>query len=74
MSRNVGGIERTIRFLIGVALFAGAFFHVVVGTWAIVAYVLCAIAVVTALIGFCPAWAVFHINTTSGPKHASPGL
>jgi hypothetical protein len=71
MSRNVGGIERTIRFLIGVVLFAIAFFHVVVGALAVIAYILAAIAVITALIGFCPVWAVFHINT-SGTKHVSP--
>jgi Inner membrane protein YgaP-like, transmembrane domain len=70
MSHNVGGIERTIRILIGVGLFAVAFFHVVAGTLAVVAYIVGAIAVLTALIGFCPAWAIFGINTC-GTKHVA---
>jgi uncharacterized membrane protein HdeD (DUF308 family) len=65
MPKNVGGIERGMRLLIGIALLALAFLHVVTGTMAIAAYVVGAIALVTGLIRFCPLWTVFGINTCS---------
>lgn len=63
MSCNVGGIERAVRILLGVALLSIGYFHVLTGGLAILAYVLGAIALVTGLIGFCPAWTLLHINT-----------
>jgi uncharacterized membrane protein HdeD (DUF308 family) len=65
MTRNVGGMERTIRVVIGIALLALAFLHVVTGTLAIAAYVVGAIALLTGMIRFCPAWSIFGINTSS---------
>lgn len=72
MSCNVGSIERVVRILLGAALLAVAFFHVVTGTLAIVAYVLGAIAAITGLVGFCPAWALLGINTCAA-KQAKAG-
>lgn len=63
MSCNVGGFERVVRILLGVALLGVAFFHVLIGALAILAYVLGGIALVTGLVGFCPAWGLFGINT-----------
>jgi hypothetical protein len=63
MWRNVGGVERGIRLLVGLALLGIAFFHVLTGVLAIVAYVLGGIALVTGIVGFCPAWAICGINT-----------
>jgi hypothetical protein len=65
MSFNVGGIDRAVRIVIGLGLIALAFFHVFMGTLAIVAYVVGAIALVTGAFRFCPAWALFGINTRS---------
>ncbi|GMV49438.1 DUF2892 domain-containing protein [Nitrospirales bacterium NOB] len=63
MTCNVGGIERPIRIVLGVLLIGiGAFaglppvgmgITLAVGT----------IALVTGVIGFCPAWTLFGINT-----------
>lgn len=72
MSCNVGGIERTIRVLLGAALLWLALVHVVTGGWAIVFYVVAAIALVTGLVGFCPAWKLLGINTCA-VKPAGPG-
>jgi len=36
---------------------------VITGTAAVVAYVAAAIALVTGLFRFCPAWAIFGVNT-----------
>lgn len=63
MSLNVGGIDRVVRILLGVVLLVLAFLHVITGTAAVVAYVVAAIALVTGLFRFCPAWAIFGINT-----------
>jgi hypothetical protein len=65
MSFNVGGIDRALRVVLGVGLIALAFFHVFTGTLAIVAYVVAAIALVTGVFRFCPAWALFGIDTSS---------
>jgi hypothetical protein len=64
MTCNVGGADRGIRLLLGIALLALALTHTVTGTMAIVAYVVGGIALVTAAVRFCPAWAIFGINTT----------
>ena len=63
MTKNVGGVERGIRLLLGIALLALAFFHVITGTAAIVAYVVGAVALITGLVQYCPAWSIFGINT-----------
>ena len=63
MFKNVGGVDRGIRIVLGIALIGLAFMHVVTGTWAIVAYVVGAVALVTGVVRFCPAWTLFGINT-----------
>jgi hypothetical protein len=63
MSCNVGGIERPIRIVLGIVLLGiGGFAGLPpVGTG--VALVAGTIALVTGAIGYCPLWALFHINT-----------
>jgi uncharacterized membrane protein HdeD (DUF308 family) len=63
MSLNVGGMDRGIRIVIGIALLAFGLLHVGTGTIAIVVYVVGAIALITGVVRFCPAWAMFGINT-----------
>ena len=63
MPKNVGGADRGIRLILGIALLALAFLHVVTGTLAIAAYVVGAIALVTGFFRFCPAWTACGINT-----------
>ena len=67
MTLNVGSIDRLIRIVIGLVLIALGLLHVITGTAAIVAYVVAAIAIITGIVRFCPAWAMFGINT-SGSK------
>jgi hypothetical protein len=67
MSFNVGGLDRGIRLVIGIVLIALAFFHIFTGVAGIIAYVVAGIALVTAILGFCPAWTLFGINTRA-PK------
>jgi hypothetical protein len=65
MTRNIGGVEMALRLVIGIALLALGFLHVVTGTLAIAAYVVGGIAIVTGVVRYCPAWSIFGINTGS---------
>ena len=63
MTRNLGGIERAIRIVLGVILLAsGSFAELPVwGTAA--ALIVGAVLLVTGAIRFCPCWSLFGINT-----------
>jgi hypothetical protein len=63
MTCNVGGIERPIRIVLGILLIGiGAFVGLPpIGTG--IMLVAGTIALVTGAIGFCPAWALFGINS-----------
>ena len=63
LSLNVCGLERVVRLVLGVVLIGLAYFGIVTGTGAIVAYVIAAIALVTGLFKFCPVTALLGINT-----------
>jgi hypothetical protein len=63
MPRNEGAIDRTLRVVLGLAILSLAF----VGPqtpWAWLGL----IPLATGLIGFCPAYALFGINTCRLPK------
>jgi type IV secretory pathway TrbD component len=62
MKRNMGGVDRVIRFIIGVAAIVVSF---LVSSTAlqIVLWVVAALMLVTSYIGVCPAYMPFHIST-----------
>lgn len=65
MKANVGTIDRVVRIIIGVVLIALVF----VGPqtpWGWIGI----IPLATALIGFCPAYALFGLNTCATKKEA----
>lgn len=58
MPKNVGGIEKTLRIIIGIVLIALVF----VGPktpWGWIGL----LPLITGLVGYCPAWSLFGINT-----------
>ncbi len=63
MTCNVGGIGRAIRVAVGMALIAGALFVEQPGWGVGVMYVVGGVAMLTGLVGFCPAWKLLGINT-----------
>ncbi len=63
MSKNVGGIDRTLRIVIGLALIAAAATGTV-GLWGYVGV----LPLLTGLIGWCPPYAIFGWNTCSMKK------
>ena len=63
MTKNVGGIDRTLRILIGLALISGAATNTI-GMWGYLGVV----PLLTGLIGWCPPYAIFGFNTCSLKK------
>lgn len=68
MKCNVGGIDRTGRLVLGVALLLAGLLAPVGATWQIVLLVLAAVALVTGIVRFCPANALFGIDTCEQKK------
>jgi hypothetical protein len=58
MNKNVGGIDRTVRVVVGVALVALAATETL-GAWAYVGIV----PILTGAIGWCPAYLPFGLST-----------
>lgn len=71
MTCNVGGIERTIRIGLGLALIAIGYLAGLPTTGAIATYLIGAIALITGAVGFCPAWKLFGVNTCPGRPSGS---
>jgi phosphate/sulfate permease len=61
----MGMTDRIVRAIVGIGLLLLAFL-VVTGVWQIVFWILAAILLITALIGICPAYLLFHFSTKKG--------
>ena len=68
MKTNVGIIDKVIRIVVALVFIGLYFTHVVEGTLAIVVLVLAAVFILTSLIGFCPLYLPFGINTWKTKK------
>jgi hypothetical protein len=63
MLRNVGGTEKGIRLVVGGFLMAAALV-LDLPTWGTTALsVVGIVALVTGVVGYCPAWTIFGINS-----------
>ncbi len=58
MTKNVGGIDRTLRIIVGLALIAAAATGAI-GAWGYVGVV----PLLTGLMGWCPPYAILGFNT-----------
>ncbi|GGY41148.1 YgaP family membrane protein [Parvularcula lutaonensis] len=65
---NMGGSDRIIRLVVGVAILALTYFTgaVPTGLLTIIAYIVGAIMVVTAVTGICPLYTLLGIKTKKG--------
>ena len=66
MTKNVGGIDRILRIVVGLALIAGFFLNGG-GTYSWL-YLLGIVPLLTGLIGWCPPYSILGINTCSMKK------
>ena len=63
MKKNLGSIDKIIRFVLA-AVFAGLYFsNVVTGAFGIVLLVLAAVFVLTSLVSFCPLYPIVGLST-----------
>ena len=63
MTKNLGTVDRIIRFVAAVVIGILYFTGVISGMLAIVLGVLAVILLVTSIIGFCPLYAPFKLST-----------
>lgn len=68
MHTNVGSVDRIIRGIAGIAALIGAVLLGIGTGGGIALLVVGAILVVTAVVGFCPLYRVFGLNTCPAPK------
>jgi len=61
--KNVGKFDRYIRITVAAALILLQLSGTLTGTYGIVALVIAAIMLLTSLIGFCPLYSLFGMNT-----------
>ena len=63
MTKNVGGIDRILRILVGIALIAAAAMGSI-GVWGYIGVV----PLLTGLMGWCPVYTMLGLNTCSVKK------
>jgi hypothetical protein len=63
MKKNMGTIDKLIRILVAIAFIVLYFAGIISGTLAIVLLILAAVFILVSLIGFCPLYLPFGINT-----------
>ena len=68
MTCNVGGIDRIGRIVLGIVLLLVGLAAPIEMTWRILVLIVAAIARLTATVRFCPANAIFGINTCAAGK------
>jgi uncharacterized membrane protein HdeD (DUF308 family) len=70
MACNLGNIERGIRIALGVVLIGVGYLADLPTGAAVAVYLVGAVAVITGLAGFCPAWKLLGINTCAAKSPA----
>lgn len=68
MKTNMGSVDKTIRVVIAIAISLLYFTHTISGSVAVVLMVLATVFIITSLLGFCPLYPLFGINTKKKEK------
>jgi len=68
MKKNMGAGDRMIRLLIAAALIVAWFLHYIAGTIGVVLLIMAGVFVLTSLLGICPLYSIFGINTCKPKK------
>lgn len=63
MKKNVGKIDTWIRILVALLILVLYYFDIISGTLAIVLLIAGIVLLLTSLLGFCPLYTIFKINT-----------
>jgi hypothetical protein len=68
MKTNMGTLDKIIRVMIAVAAGLLVYFEVVQGVYSYILLTVVAIFLLTSLVGFCPLYSLFGLNTCSVNK------
>ena len=71
MKCNVGGIDRILRIVVGAALIIVALLVPMSLIFQLILFAVAAVALVTAMVRFCPANALFGLNSCAIPDRES---
>jgi hypothetical protein len=63
MKKNMGTVDKVIRILVAVVVLVLYFTNVISGTLAVILLILAGVFIVTSLIGTCPLYLPFGLNT-----------
>lgn len=63
MTKNVSGLDRSLRFLIAIGIGLLWYRGTISGTLAIVLGVVAVVFLMTSFIGWCPLYTAFHLST-----------
>lgn len=63
MQKNMGTTDKTLRLIVAVIAVALASTGTITGTFAIIAYAVAAVFVLTSFVSFCPLYRVFGLRT-----------
>ncbi|WP_350284375.1 DUF2892 domain-containing protein [uncultured Croceitalea sp.] len=63
MKKNMGGMDRIIRFIVALTVIALYYFNILNGTLAYVLLALSGIFILTSFVSFCPLYSLFGLNT-----------
>ena len=74
MTRNMGIADRTVRFVLALAIAALYLGGALADTWAIVLGVVAVVLLVTSLLGSCPAYMPFGFSTTKRSGTPPPAV
>ncbi len=68
MKTNMGKTDKIIRVILAL-IFGGLYVtHTVTGTWGIVLLILAIVFLLTSLVGHCPLYTLFGVNSCPKPK------
>ncbi|MGB5479932.1 MAG: DUF2892 domain-containing protein [Eudoraea sp.] len=72
MKRNMGRIDKIIRFTVAVIIALLVYYEVVEGALSYILLTVAAVFVLTSLTGFCPLYGVFGLNSCKVQKVDKP--
>ena len=67
MKTNMGTLDKVIRVIVALVAAALVYYNVVEGVYSYILLVITAIFLLTSLVGFCPLYGIFGLNTC--PTH-----
>ncbi len=65
MKKNMGSIDRIIRFILAAIFIVLYFTNTITGMWGIVLLILGAVFILTSFVSFCPLYVPFGLSTCS---------